>query len=136
MIGTTRWLAALLLVLGLTSSRAAAASNGNEADLALVIAVDVSYSMEPDEQDLQREGFAEAFRSPEVHEAIRKGLLGRIAVTYVEWAGANDQRVLIPWTVLDGPETILHFADQIASLPLRRAARTSISGALGMASRL
>jgi len=107
-----------------------------EVDLALVIAVDISYSMDADEQDLQKQGFAEAFRSPEVHEAIRKGLNGRIAVTYMEWAGANDQRVLIPWTVLDGPETILHFADQIASLPLRRAARTSISGALGMASRL
>jgi hypothetical protein len=59
-----------------------------EVDLALVIAVDISYSMDIDEQELQREGFAEAFRSPLVHDAIRNGMLGRIGVTYMEWAGS------------------------------------------------
>ncbi len=70
-----------------------AARAQTEVDLALVLAVDISYSMDVEEQALQREGFAEAFRSPQVHDAIRRGMLGRIAVSYVEWAGASDQTV-------------------------------------------
>ncbi len=101
-----------------------------EVDLTLVIAVDISFSMDTDEQALQREGFAQAFRSPEVHEAISRGMLGKIAVTYVEWAGSPDQKVIVPWTVLDNPEGLMAFADKIASTPLRRAQRTSISSAI------
>jgi hypothetical protein len=63
-------------------------------------------------------------------------VLGRIAVTYMEWAGASDQQVVLPWTVLDNSETILAFADRIAAIPLRRAQRTSISGAIDTAARL
>ena len=107
-----------------------------EVDLALVIAVDVSYSMDPDEQALQREGFAEAFRSSLVQDAIRKGMIGRIAVTYMEWAGAFDQKVVVPWTLLDGSESILAFADRVSSTPLRRAQRTSISGAIDFGMKL
>lgn len=107
-----------------------------EVDLALVIAVDISFSMDPDEQALQREGFVEAFRSPIVHEAIRRGMLGRIAVTYVEWAGASDQRILLPWTVLEGAGDANGFAEAIAQKPTRRAARTSISGIIDFATKL
>ena len=121
---------AFLLLIGRSGAQAQ-----TEVDLALVIAVDISYSMDVEEQELQREGFAEAFRSPLVHNAIRNGMLGRIAVTYMEWAGAADQRVMLPWTVLDDPETILAFADRIASVPLRRAQRTSVSGAIDAAAR-
>ena len=70
-------------------------------DVALVIAVDVSSSMEGEEQGLQREGFIEAFRSSLVHDAIENGAYGRIAVTYMEWSGVKDQRVLVPWTIID-----------------------------------
>jgi hypothetical protein len=108
----------------------AADTTGTEVDLALVLAVDISYSMDPEEQALQREGFAEAFRSPLVHQAIRGGMLGRIAVSYFEWAGSRDQQVIVPWTVLENPEGIMAFADRIAATPLRRAQRTSISGAI------
>jgi hypothetical protein len=101
-----------------------------EVDLALVIAVDISYSMDLDELALQRQGFAEAFRSPEVQDAIRRGMLGRIAVVYFEWAGSWDQRIVVPWSVLDGPETAEAFAEKVASQPVRRAQRTSISGAI------
>lgn len=117
----------LLLTMALAFQPARA---DTEVDLALVIAVDISYSMDPEEQALQREGFAQAFRSPLVHEAIRKGMIGRIAVTYVEWAGAYDQKQIIPWSVLDNPESIMAFADKVSSTPLRRAQRTSISGAI------
>jgi hypothetical protein len=101
-----------------------------EVDLALVLAVDISYSMDTEEQALQREGFAEAFRSSLVHDAIRGGMLGKIAVTYMEWAGTNDQKVIVPWTVLDNPESLMAFAEKIASTPLRRAQRTSVSSAI------
>jgi uncharacterized protein DUF1194 len=120
-----------LLVAALQPARAS-----TEVDLALVIAVDISYSMDPEEQALQREGFAQAFRSPLVHDAIRRGMIGRIGVTYMEWAGASDQKVIVPWSVLDNPESILAFADKIASTPLRRAQRTSISGAIDFSVKL
>jgi hypothetical protein len=124
----------LFLLAGLAPWSASAETM--EVDLALVIAVDISYSMDPEEQALQREGFAEAFRSPLVHEAILRGMLGRIAVTYVEWAGSYDQKVLLPWTILDNPEGIMAFANRIAALPLRRAQRTSVSGAIDFGVRL
>src|SRR5215218_9410285 len=114
-------IAALLLSAG--ASRAE-----TEVDLALVIAVDVSYSMDVDEQMLQREGFIQAFRSPAVHDSIRRGMLGRIAVVYMEWAGMADQKIILPWTVLDGPAGAAAFAERLAEAPTRRAQRTSISG--------
>ena len=127
-------LAALAWAAALLPSMPAQAQT--EVDLALVIAVDISYSMDTDEQELQREGFAEAFRSPLVHDAIRHGMLGRIGVTYMEWAGSADQKVIVPWTVLDNSESLMAFADRIASTPLRRAQRTSVSGAIDAAANL
>lgn len=130
----------VLLLVGLTWATAlipaAPARAQTEVDLALVLAVDVSFSMDTDEHELQRDGFAEAFRSPEVQDAIRSAMLGRIAVTYMVWGSIYDQQVLVPWTVLDGAETILHFANTLAELPLRRGMRTSISSALDAAARL
>jgi hypothetical protein len=67
-----------------------------------VLAVDISNSMDPEEQALQREGIVAAFRSPVVHDAIRKGALGRVAVTYMEWAGTVTQQVVVPWAVIEG----------------------------------
>jgi len=101
-----------------------------EVDLELVLAVDISYSMDPDELVLQRAGYVEAFRSPEIINAIRSGPTGRIAVTYVEWAGAYDQRIVAPWTLLDGEGATQAFADRLAAVPTRRAYRTSIAGAV------
>jgi hypothetical protein len=84
MIGIARTFASLLLAAGMILVGSPRAQAETEVDLALVLAVDVSLSIEPDEQELQRQGFVAAFRSPEAHEAIRKGMLGRIAATYVE----------------------------------------------------
>ena len=72
-------------------------------DLELVLAVDVSLSMDTDEQRLQREGYVAAFRDPAVHRAIASGAGGRIAVTYIEWAGEHAQETVVPWTLIDGP---------------------------------
>jgi hypothetical protein len=118
--------AAALLALVLASTARAE----TEVDVALVLAVDVSRSMDPDEQDLQRDGFVEAFRSSGVHEAIAKGALGRIAVTYFEWSGASQQVLVLPWTVIDGPAAAGTFADRLQSAPISRFFSTSISGAL------
>src|ERR687897_148298 len=130
MISATRCFAALLLAVVLSISGAWDARSEAEVDLALVLAVDVSLSMEPDEQDLQRQGFIEALRSPEVHQAIHKGMLGRIAVTYVEWAGAWHQEVIVPWSVIEQPADGLRFADRLSQSPTNRVGYTSISGAI------
>ena len=99
-------------------------------DVELVIAVDVSYSMDPDEQALQREGYILALTSKEFLQALRQGANGRIAVTYFEWAGQSDQKIVMPWRLIDGPEAADAVAAEIARAPYRRASRTSISGAL------
>jgi hypothetical protein len=72
-------------------------------DVELVFAVDVSYSMDPDEQALQREGYVTALRSREFLDALQHLTLGRIALTYIEWAGVSDQKILLPWRPIDGP---------------------------------
>ncbi len=99
-------------------------------DLELVLAVDVSRSMDFMEQQLQREGYSQAFRSPEVIEAITSGLTGRIAVTYMEWAGETIQRVVVPWTIIHDAGTAASFADALALQAPQRLSRTSISGAI------
>lgn len=107
-----------------------------EVDLALVLAVDVSRSMDPEEQELQRQGFIEAFRSPLVHNAIRSGMLGRITVTYVEWSGVEHQVVIAPWTTIDSAETAMKFAEKLDRTEIGRVRRTSISGAIDFAAKL
>ena len=99
-------------------------------DVELVLAVDVSYSMDPDEQQLQREGYIAAITSREFMQALRQGMHAKIAVTYFEWAGMHHQQIIVPWRVIDGPETADGFAAEIARAPYPRASRTSISGAL------
>jgi hypothetical protein len=105
-------------------------------DVELVLAVDVSYSMDPDEQALQREGYAAALTSKEFMLALREGANGRIAITYMEWAGQFDQRVIMPWRLIEGPESADAVAAEIAAAPSRRASRTSISGGLRFAKTL
>jgi hypothetical protein len=99
-------------------------------DVELIIAVDVSYSMDMDELAVQREGYAQAIVSKEFLQALKTGPTGKIAVTYFEWAAVNDQKIIIPWRVIDGPETADAVADEIMKTPIRRASRTSISGAI------
>jgi len=73
-------------------------------DVELVLAVDVSYSMDPEEQALQREGYITGLTSREFLHALRAGMHGKIAVTYFEWAGPYDQKIIVPWRLIDGPE--------------------------------
>jgi len=107
--------------------------NAVPVDVELVIAVDVSYSMDPEEQALQREGYVMALTSREFLRALREGPNGKIAITYFEWAGQSDQKIIMPWRLIDGPEAADAVAAEIARAPYRRASRTSISGALRFA---
>jgi hypothetical protein len=124
--------AGLLAGLGLAapSRLLLAQSSAVPVDTELVLAVDVSYSMDPDEQQIQREGYIDAITSREFMSAIRAGSHGKIAVTYFEWAGPEDQKIIVPWRLIEGPETADAFAGEIARAPYRRASRTSIGGAL------
>src|SRR5256885_10862118 len=88
--------------------------NAVPVDVELVLAVDVSYSMDPDEQALQREGYITGITSREFMQALREGANGKIAVTYFEWAGAYDQKIIVPWRRIEGPESAVAFASEIA----------------------
>jgi hypothetical protein len=107
--------------------------NAIPVDVELVLAVDVSYSMDPDEQALQREGYAKALSSKEFMQALREGVNGKIAVTYIEWSSQYDQKVIMPWRLISDPESADAVAAEIAAAPMRRASRTSISGGLRFA---
>lgn len=102
-------------------------------DVELILAVDVSYSMDMDELAIQREGYAQAIVSKEFLQALKSGPNGKISVTYFEWAASSDQKIIIPWRVIEGPESADAVAGEIMKTPIRRASRTSISGAINFA---
>jgi hypothetical protein len=122
LLATLLWLAPSTTIL--------AKGGATEVDVELVLAVDISYSMDMEEQKLQRDGYIQALTSPEVLKAIRGGLIGKIAVTYFEWAGVNTQRVVVPWQIIDGPETADAFVAKLNATPISRWSRTSVSGAI------
>ena len=90
--------------------------------------------MEIDEQHFQRQGYVDAFRRPEILKALQSGTLGRIAVTYIEWGGSAVQ--IVPWTLIEGPETAAQFSEMLRQQPIRRISFTSISNALAFAREL
>ncbi|MEZ5854465.1 MAG: DUF1194 domain-containing protein [Hyphomicrobiaceae bacterium] len=107
-----------------------AAKDVTHVDVALVLAVDISLSMDSDEQRLQRDGYVAAFRHPDVLKAIASGVHGRIAVAYLEWAGAHAQTVTLDWQLIGSAVEAESFAVALASQPLQRERMTSISAAL------
>lgn len=102
-------------------------------DVELVLAVDVSWSMDHEEQLIQRDGYAAAFRSKEVIDAILSGAHSRVAVTYIEWAGETTQVTVVPWMLIDSAEASEKFADSLTLQEPVQLRRTSISGALDFA---
>lgn len=101
-----------------------------EVDAQLVLAVDVSRSMSANELEIQRRGYAEALASEEVVRAIQSGLLGRVAITYVEWAGYASKRVIVDWTLVESGEDARAFASKLTAEFNSALRRTSISGAI------
>ena len=124
--------AALALTLGLAPASAAA----EPVDIELVLAVDVSLSMSPEELEIQRHGYAAALTHDLVLQAIADGAYGKIAVTYVEWAGTTWQRVIVPWTAIANRADAERVVEQLNAHPPDSARRTSISGALEFGSDL
>ena len=102
----------------------------------LVIAVDVSYSMDMDELAIQREGYAQAIVSKDFLQALTAGPGSKVAVTYFEWSMSGDEKIIIPWRVIDGPESADAVAAEIMKTPVRRGSSTSISGAINLALQL
>lgn len=123
-------LLALLVLIWLAGAGATAQGQATAVDLELVLALDVSRSMDDEELELQRQGYAGAFVHQAVVEAIRSGPHGRIAVTMVEWAGANYQKVIVPWTIVDGSDSAEAFSHAILSTTKFSFNWTSISGAI------
>lgn len=112
------------------ASQLFAQRSGTPVDVELVLAVDVSYSMDPEEQALQREGYIAAITSPEFMRALRQGIHAKVAITYFEWAGSHHTQVIVPWRLVDGPESADAFVADIARARYTRASRTSVSTAL------
>jgi hypothetical protein len=124
-------LAAALLAAALSTAAAPAARAADmTVDLELVLAVDVSFSMDSDEQQLQRDGYVAAITNPDVIAAIGRGLNGRIALSYVEWAGPEMQHTVVDWRVVDGAASAEAFAAALAEAPMEQFRGTSISGSL------
>ncbi len=111
----------------------AAARAAEDVDLLLVLAVDVSRSIDASKFQLQREGYAAAVADPHVLDAIRTGRTGRIGLTFVEWSGVGAQKVVIDWTTIGDADSAKGFGDRLLEAPRSFADRTSISGAIEFA---
>jgi len=119
----------------LTLPAASAPSSGvQNVDLKLIIATDVSRSINQEEALLQREGTAEAFMSPEVIKAIQGGALGKIAVAMIDWSSPELDRIVLDWTIIDGKNSAEAFAKRVRGAPRTPGQRTSISSALELGS--
>jgi Protein of unknown function (DUF1194) len=110
-----------------------AAGAGEPVDLELVLAVDISGSIDEDEARLQRDGYVAALADPEVLKAIRSGLHGRIAIAYFEWSGPETKRLLLDWTVIEDEGTARAAAARLSAAQIRSGMSTSISGAIDFA---
>ena len=132
-------LAALALILCTGCELPATPVNGvgdRTVDVELVLAVDVSSSMDADEFALQRAGYVKALRHPDFINAVLAGSRGRIAVTYFEWAGTVRPESVIPWQIIDGAASADAFAAQLAVKPIGGSGGTSISNAVAFGASL
>ena len=122
-----RSLACLVAMLLLAGGRSFAVE---PVDLELVLAADVSRSIDDGEFELQRQGYVAALQDPQVLSAIQGGSIGAIAISYVEWAGIGEQKVVVDWTVVRDGEGAAIVADQIRKAPRSFYGHTSISDAI------
>ncbi len=112
---------------------ATAAKADTPVDLQLVLAVDVSRSIDEVEAELQRRGYIEALTNDRVIDAILSGEHRRIAICYTEWAGTHYQIVVIDWTMLDSPTAARRFAEKLAEAPRESQSWTAVGAALAHA---
>ncbi len=113
-----------------------AAASEEPVDVAIVLAVDVSRSIDADEARLQREGYRAAVRDPRIVEAIRGGMIGAVGLAYVEWAGIEYQQLVIPWTRIAAQADADAWAEALERAPRVSLRRTSISGGIAFSRRV
>jgi Protein of unknown function (DUF1194) len=130
---TTRLIQTLLALAALVMAPTVVAWAAEPVDLLLVLASDVSRSVDHPKFLLQREGYATAISDPQVLEAIKSGPHQKIAVCFVEWSGFGAQKLVIPWSKIDAATPARKFGDQLLELPRSFADRTSISGGIEFA---
>ena len=126
----TRVVRTVLALLACLFALSAPVRAAEQVDLLLVLASDVSRSVDTRKFQLQREGYAAALSNPRVIEAIRSGPHGRIAICFIEWSGATSQKLVIDWTIVSDAASARKIGDQMLELPRSFADRTSISAGL------
>jgi hypothetical protein len=124
------FLALLFAVLAFAPARA---DNPEAVDLELILAIDVSGSVDEEEAALQRRGYLAALVHPQVLQAISGGEKRKIGITYMEWAGYHYQRVVVDWAVISDKASAERFVSRIAEVPISTERWTSISGAIEFA---
>ena len=129
----TRLARIVLGLVALSAVLAMPARAAEEVDLLLVLASDVSRSVDTRKFQLQREGYAAALSNPRVVEAIQSGPHGKIAICFVEWSGATSLKLVIDWTIVGDAASARKIGDQMLELPRSFADRTSISAGLEFA---
>ena len=130
----SQWFRCAIVVLAFSfGAPALRASAAEPVDLLLILAADVSRSVDSQKFQLQREGYAAALANPRVLDAIRAGRNGRIGVLFLEWSGFGNQKVVIDWMLVDGPKAAQAFGDRLVESPRSFADRTSISGGIDAA---
>lgn len=110
-----------------------AASGRPEVDLLLVLAVDISRSVDDKKFRLQRDGYAAAISNPRVVAAIRSGLVGRVAISLIEWLGVSEQTIVADWTAVGTAEEAQALSERIRSAPRAFMGRTAIGSAIEFA---
>ena len=120
----------ILLAVLVFASAVPTARAAETVDLLLVLAADVSRSVDEPKFQLQRDGYAAALKDPRVLNAIMSDATRRIAICFIEWSGAAAQKVILDWTLIDGADAARKFSDALVEAPRPFADRTSISGAI------
>lgn len=127
----SRWGALLAFAAALLLPQPAGKAQESSVDLALVLAVDCSFSVDAVEFRLQMEGLGQAFFRPEIKKAIRAGYRQRIAVIVMQWSDEGNQMVVLPWTIIAGDADADEVGQVLSRMPRRLAeGGTSISTAL------
>ncbi len=133
MLRSARLFVLATLIAALLGAAPKPARAGEPVDLLLVLAADVSRSVDAAKFQLQREGYAAAISDPRVLNAIKSGQYSRIAICFVEWSGVGSQKVVIDWTLVDGAKAAQQLGDRLLESPRSFADRTSISGGIEFA---
>lgn len=127
---------ALLLSFSTAPAMLAQSTSAGEVDVELVLAVDVSRSMDHEEVRIQREGYVAALRHPDFFNAVRNGLIGKVVISYYEWAGTVEATSVVDWQLIETAEDAQSFAAKLEERPIGTQRRTSISAAISEGARM